>query len=484
LNLIGEISQGVDALEVRVDLFKDHSPDFIREQIGLVRRHSKLPIIFTVRTLDQGGKFSNNEETIFSLLKLGIRLGCEYIDVEITSSFNYRNSLLSSKQRSKVIASFHDPQGVLSFSELKFKFEEATQNGKADVVKIVGFAKEMSDNFQLRNIVDSLDLQVPVVAICMGEKGKLSRVLNRYMTPVTHPALPFKAAPGQLSVKEIQELRKQLGLTPEKQLYLFGSPISQSLSPTLHNSGFSFLGIPFTYHLAECQDAGHVKNVANQDSFLGGSVTIPLKEGVIPLLDSISPDAKAIGAVNTLVKIEGKLYGDNTDWLGIKGTLSQKLTEKPQVGLIIGAGGTSRAACYALKKLGIQRLIIYNRTPEKAAKLAQEFGGEVCPNLDNLVQDENNPLDNIHVIIGTIPANAQGEGRVSFPEKLFKGKPVVVELAYRPMVTQLVEMAQKHGCQVVHGLDILIEQALYQFRIWTCCSPPADIMAAAARKAY
>ena len=396
--------------------------------------------------------------------------------METCWSSKARSTLLANKGISRVIASFHDPQAQLLWSEMKLKFEEAAHKGKADVVKIVGLAKSFADNHHLADVLEGLAVGVPVIAICMGELGRLSRVLNTFMTPVTHPKLPFKAAPGQLSVKEILQLRAELGLSPQREVVLFGHPISLSMSPTLHNAGFEAIGLPFHYSLSESPDINHVRAIMTQPGFLGASVTIPHKETVIPLLDSVSPAASAIGAVNTVLKIEGKLYGDNTDWLGIGGTVSRKLSRAPKIGLVIGAGGTARAACYTLKQLGVTTLLIYNRTKEKAERLAGEFGGTACGKLEEAA------AAGVDVIVGTIPANAQHEE--ALPASLFASHPVVVELAYRPRRTPLLKQAEKAGCETVEGIDILIEQGLYQFKTWTCCNPPAQIMAKTVQQAY
>ena len=154
--------------------------------------------------------------------------------------------------------------------------------------------------------------------------------------------------------------------------------------------------------------------------------------------------------------------------------ISQRLQYRPKVAVIIGAGGTARAACYSLKQLGVDKLYLFNRTAERAEKLADEFGALVCKDLGS--------LNSVDIVVGTIPAGAQKEDH--FPGNLFASKPVVVELAYRPRTTPLLKLAQDAGCQVVEGIDILIEQGLYQFKTWTSCNPPSLVMASAVHKAY
>lgn len=119
--------------------------------------------------------------------------------------------------------------------------------------------------------------------------------MNRHFTPVTHPSLPAIAAPGQLSVVEINRARTMLGIITQKNYYLFGTPISQSRSPLIHNTGFKALGLPHQYHLFESTDVAVISEVIHNLATGGASVTIPNKLVVIPLLDKLSPHASSIG---------------------------------------------------------------------------------------------------------------------------------------------------------------------------------------------
>jgi hypothetical protein len=123
----------------------------------------------------------------------------------------------------------------------------------------------------------------PTIAICTGDRGRLARVLNRFLTPVTHPLLPTVAAPGQMSTTEIHQARNTLGIMPKKNFYLFGKPISQSRSPTIHNTAFKLLGLPHQYHLFESEDISEIEKLIRHPDTAGASVTIPHKLAVIPL---------------------------------------------------------------------------------------------------------------------------------------------------------------------------------------------------------
>uniref|UniRef100_A0A7S1NAR1 Pentafunctional AROM polypeptide n=1 Tax=Eutreptiella gymnastica TaxID=73025 RepID=A0A7S1NAR1_9EUGL len=466
MKLIPTVVKGSHAIEARIDLLESHDKVFIAEQLSALRRCSDLPIVYTVRSLGQAGKFPEDEDRIFDLVNYGIRLGCEYVDMETCWSQVNRDKVLSNKGCSKIIASFHDPAGLCSWPDIKMHFEEASHKGKADVIKIIGMAKTIEDVFGLRQVISELEVSQPIIAMCMGEQGKLSRALNTFLTPVTHPALPMKAAPGQLSVKEIHQIRAQIGILPAKNFYLFGSPISQSMSPTMHNTGFQTLGLPHNYSLSESEDPEHVRNVLQDPAFGGASVTIPHKQNVQPFLQALTASATAIGAVNTIIpQPDGTLLGENTDWLAMRTLTVKKLAlsnRSASVGIVLGAGGTARAAMYTLQQLNLKTYYIYNRTAEKAQELAKEFGGVAITSLDG--------LKDMDVVIGTIPASAQSE----YPASLFANKPVAVDLAYRPRRTPLLQQAAAAGCETVEGIDLLIEQGLFQFQLWTGCIAPRE----------
>lgn len=488
-----ELTQGADAVELRVDLLKSpkdyevigHSIPpiaYVQHQVSVLRRLTSLPIVFTVRTVSQGGAFPDaaQKESI-ELLRLALAMGVEYIDVEITLPEKRLKDLNARKGFSKIIASYHDWSGNLKWNSalVKEKYDAASQIG--DIVKIVGKAVSINDNFALYNFVSQANSQPnakPIIAINMGVEGQMSRILNSTFSPVSHPLLPNKAAPGQLSFRQIQQALHLIGLLPSRQFYLLGTPISQSMSPTLHNTGFDALGLPHQYELLETESIDeNIKMAITAPDFGGASVTIPYKLDIIPLLDRLTPAAEAIGAVNTIIpqqpSKEGAsgtvLVGDNTDWIGIKSAISNKLGSSPvRTALVIGAGGTARAAIYALQALKAEVIYLYNRTTSKAHDLAAAFPETRIQVLESV--DDWGTLAPPNAIVATIPATAQSDALLS--QNLFKytvGPAVIVDMAYRPAETALLGLAQAARGQwaVVPGLEVLLEQGYEQFKLWT-----------------
>jgi len=366
-----------------------------------------------------------------------------------------------------------------------------------DIVKIVGKALSTENNFKLQAFVSETKKSSkakPFIAINTGYEGQLSRILNGTFSPVTHPLLTVKAAPGQLSFKQVQNALHLMGMLPPKRFYLFGTPIQASPSPTLHHTGFTTLGLPHTYDLFETPEVDdQIKQLVKNADFGGASVTIPHKLAIIPLLDELTPAARAIGAVNTVIArtaADGSrtLIGDNTDWLGIRNCVSARLSidaPAPTTGLVIGAGGTSRAAIYALHRLGVQRIYLYNRTRSSAETLAgafpEEFNIEI---VDSVAAFPNDPPT---IIISTVPGAATAAAAASkevdgssllLTSALFQTESgVAVDMAYRPAVTALLTLAsEKKGWRIVRGVDVLLEQGYAQFALWTGRQCPRSVV--------
>lgn len=520
------ITEGVDAIELRADLLNNTSLENVGKQVTYLRRLSQLPIIYTVRTISQGGAFPDDDvDSYVDLVTFGMKLGCEFVDVEVTDSTKSRLETITklrNETKSLIIASYHDKTGVVIWDDRDIRYDSSKNLPKhhrhptrmrdklleclpfGDIIKLIGKANSMRDNWSLEyfrtTILPSLHVTKPVIALNMGSIGQVSRALNTVFTPVTHRLLPKAAAPGQLSVQQIHQIRYSLGLLPAKDFFLFGEPIQQSMSPTLHNTGFTTLGLPHTYHLYESSDWQKVAQIVSRGvadgTFGGASVTIPLKQDMIThgIAQRVTEHATKIGAVNTLsVKIDESsgdkiVVGDNTDWLGIRKcilgdatSLSEQFGDANVVGIVIGAGGTSRAAIYALQSLQVGDIRIWNRTASKAVELGREFGIRAVGELKDVftVDSQISSSRVVYVVIGTIPAPAQdGLSLASLFNESFESETpgVVVELAYRPRITPLLSAAAKKNFRCVQGIDILIEQGFEQFSRWTDCVPPRAVM--------
>eukprot|EP00448_Togula_jolla_P041449 CAMPEP_0170641036 /NCGR_PEP_ID=MMETSP0224-20130122/40547_1 /TAXON_ID=285029 /ORGANISM="Togula jolla, Strain CCCM 725" /LENGTH=292 /DNA_ID=CAMNT_0010971589 /DNA_START=116 /DNA_END=994 /DNA_ORIENTATION=- len=237
-----------------------------------------------------------------------------------------------------------------------------------------------------------------------------------------------------------------------------------SPSPTIHTTGFKVNDCPHKYDRFDSPDVKTVLKKLQEASCGGGSVTIPHKEPLLAKMNEKSEAAVAIGAVNTITKTaDKKLRGDNTDWLGIKNQLEARLPNSTGEGLtflLIGAGGTARAAAYAFKQMGAKRVLIHNRTLKRSEALAKEFGLEVCKQLKDLVM-----LPELHVVVCTLPGSVE----FTMPDikVLEANKPLVLEASYIPRRTAFFKQALEAGCEVIEGIEMLFEQGCAQCEIWT-----------------
>ncbi|KAN0131738.1 Pentafunctional AroM protein [Lactarius tabidus] len=509
-----ELTAGVDAIELRVDLLRSpgdidsvgtHIPSlgYVTEQVTAIRRVSSLPIVYTVRTVSQGGAFPDKSvKEAFDLFRLALRLGVEYVDIEISWPEKDIHDVIARKGYSRILASWHDWSGSLKWDSPAVDAALEVAKSYGDIVKIVGKANTLDDNLALQRFVQRVKLAAdakPIIAINMGVNGQLSRILNTTFTPVTHPLLPSKAAPGQLSFVEIQTALNLIGELPARKFYIFGNPIAHSMSPTLQNTAFKLLGLPHSYERFETEDVDHeVRFTLTLSDFGGASVTIPFKQAIIAHLDQLSPEAEAIGAVNTVIpRAKGGsqiLYGHNTDWIGIRNLVRARLPPSVRTidsALVIGAGGTARAAIYALHALGAARIYLFNRTRRSAEELVHAIPGAHVELLDSLDVSSIAPS----VIVSTVPAPAttteEGVPNALFlPSTLFSAEAgVVVDMAYKPAETPLLKLAKtavpaNRTWRTVSGIEVLLEQGYEQFELWTGRKCPRNAVAKTVLEAY
>ncbi|CRK42579.1 hypothetical protein BN1723_005381 [Verticillium longisporum] len=494
VDVIPQVVVGSDAVELRVDLLQDQTPESVARQVSALRSAAGMPIIFTLRTVSQGGRFPDADHTqALSLYILALRMGVEFIDLEMTWPEHILQTVTNLKGRSRIIASHHDPRGELSWKNGSWTpfYNRASQWGS--VIKLVGTAQSMEDNYDLARFKSDMlaSHPTPIIALNMGALGKLSRVLNGFLTPVSHPALPFKAAPGQLSAAEIRRALFLLGNIDAQSFYLFGKPISKSRSPALHNSLFDLTGLPHKYGLVETDQADEVAAVIREPDFGGASVTIPLKLDVMPLLDEVSESAKVIGAVNTIIPIpldgsqKRRLLGDNTDWRGMVHCLeSIGVASESTAGtttasaLVIGSGGTTRAAIFALKSYGYHPIYMLARNEQSLETIRASFPADFDLRALRGPAEASTLAVAPTVVISTIPADKPMDPSLRETLEVVLRSPVseqrtrvLLEMAYQPRHTAAMRLAEDAGWRTIPGAEVLAAQGWHQFQMWTDITP-------------
>jgi len=253
---------------------------------------------------------------------------------------------------------------------------------------------------------------------------------------------------------------------------IIGRPVAHSLSPAMHNAAFQALGLDALYVAFPVADLRQAVAGLKGLNIGGVSVTIPFKEEIIPLLDELSPLAGRIGAVNTVVHRGGRLFGDNTDWLGAVAALEEKTTLAGTQVLILGAGGAARAIAFGLKERG-GTFAVTDVDEGRGQKLAKDCGGEALA-LADLARFP------AQILINATPVGMEPDvDGIPIDIALLERFHLVMDIVYRPLATILLREAKARGCQTIDGLAMLIHQALAQFELFTGLPAPREVMAQA-----
>jgi len=250
---------------------------------------------------------------------------------------------------------------------------------------------------------------------------------------------------------------------------VIGDPVGHSLSPLLHNTGFVARHLDAVYLPFLVHQLGDFLAAVPEFGVRGFSVTLPHKQTILKHLKECEPLAAEIGAVNTvMVRSNGSLYGCNTDYVGALRSLEKKLRIKGSRALIFGAGGSARAAAFALKRAGAVVAICARR--ETAAKeLARAVGGEVVPR--RALRGEH-----FDAVLNATPLGMHPHDGIS---PLATGElhcRIVMDLIYRPQRTQLLKIAAKKGIATVSGVEMFLAQGIAQWEIWTGRRAPEAAM--------
>ncbi len=240
----------------------------------------------------------------------------------------------------------------------------------------------LSDNLTLMRFLEQMEdrSNSSIVGICMGEAGIISRVLGlRAGSAFTFAAATQgeETAPGQIAARTLIETYRIDQVDAATKVYgVAGNPIRSSLSPLMMNTAFRRETVNAVYLALQTAKADDLFKLMREIPIQGLSVTMPLKQDVMPLLERTDPLSAKIGAVNTILRAQdGKFYGFNTDVAGIIGPLERRLSLKDARVLVLGAGGAARAAVFGCRDKGAE-VCICNRTPETAHKLARQAGAK------------------------------------------------------------------------------------------------------------
>ncbi|MFN8510785.1 MAG: shikimate dehydrogenase [Deinococcaceae bacterium] len=265
--------------------------------------------------------------------------------------------------------------------------------------------------------------------------------------------------------------------------YLLAYPAGHSISPHMHRAAFLWAHLKGDYELLEVLPTDFEFTIARlrtAPNVLGWNVSLPYKERIVSHLDDLSLEAKAIGAVNTVVVRDGRLTGHNTDAIGFRRSISNILqTLSPQTQtLVLGAGGAARAAVYALLGLGIVPWV-WNRTPLRAQNMMAGWG------LSHRVYSTQSeiPWSQVGFLVNTTSAGLDGCSTPlasRFPQ--LAPQAWAYDMVYGPHLTPFLQSAEEAGYSTLGGLDMLVEQAREAFKLWTDVGVPRSVFLNVARQ--
>jgi 3-dehydroquinate dehydratase/shikimate dehydrogenase len=450
-----QVAAGADLVELRLDTVAD--PDVAGALQGRT-----TPVIVTCRAASEGGHFTGSEEERLRLLEQAWHAGAEFVDLEF-SCWGQTPWAVAAAER--LVVSRHDFQG--SPDDLPRLYHDMARTGAA-VVKIAVTAHRLADCIPLLALQPSRPQRQ--VLIAMGPAGLITRVLpGRFRSAWTYAG--EGVAPGQISADQLRGEYRLGGITGDARLFgIIANPIGHSVSPAMHNAAHRAERRDALYVPLQAADAADVIAFAEAFDVRGASVTLPFKVDLLPFCE---PDAlsRRAGAVNTLVKADGRWRGFNTDVPGLLAPLAGRLELPGLRATILGAGGAARGAAVALSAAGASVTICARRV-EAAQNVASDIGvaaAAMPPEAGSWDLLVNATSAGMHPRVDETP----------WPDAAFDGR-LVYDLVYNPRETRLLRQARASGCATLDGLPMLVAQAELQFELWTGHRPPADVMLEAA----
>ena len=289
---------------------------------------------------------------------------------------------------------------------------------------------------------------------------------------------------GTPSVSEEAAERSPRSETRSVLVGLIGAGIQASRTPRMHEQEGAEQGLCYIYKLIDLEVLGltpdalpELVTAAERMGFAGLNITHPCKQSVIPLLDELTPDARALGAVNTVVFDSGKRVGHNTDWKGFAESFRRELPDVARDRVVqFGAGGAGSAVAHAALTLGVQQLSIVDTDRQRAEQLAEELCDRFGAGRAVAVRDLAEAVAAADGVINTTPLGMANYPGTPLPAHLLRPDLWVAEIVYFPLETELLRAARSLGCRTMSGGGMAVFQAAEAFRLFTGLEPDAERM--------
>jgi 3-dehydroquinate dehydratase / shikimate dehydrogenase len=489
------IESGAEMIELRIDALPDAAI------AATLLKACSVPCVVTCRAAEEGGQTDLSDAERIEILRTMIEGTACYCDAEFATLSRLRDHGLPPE---RLIVSSHNYRGRPA--RLYNLLEEMNEK-KAAVSKVAWTPRSIRD---CQEAFELLATRVrPTIAICMGAAGEITRILaKKFGAFLTFAAVreDAKTAPGQPTIEELKSIYRWDDQDADTAVYgVVGSPIKHSLSPAVHNAAFDHLNINAVY-VPLLVNEGYESFKAFMETFVAGSgpllldglsITIPHKENAYRYLaeqaegrrlDTTAAYVRAVNTIGVHRTPDGTttMLGTNTDYNAILDSIMEAMSidrnelSRLRVG-VIGAGGVGRTAVAALAAMGA-KVLVFNRTSERADALVEEFDGRrgsvrTAPIGDLAAADCDVFLNatslGMHPNVMDTPFDA-GVPRLA-PDRL------VVDTVYNPARTRLLEQSAAAGAKTLSGMDIFLRQAAAQFELWTKQPAPMDVMRKAIR---
>jgi 3-dehydroquinate dehydratase/shikimate dehydrogenase len=470
----------VDLAELRVDCLDPDERFLIRhfpEQAG-------LPVILTIRRTRDGGYFNGGEGSRITLFSKGLA----FADVDRRRNFAYVDleedlnvpSLEEAARTfgTRIIRSYHNVQGGVN-EDLAAKLRSLRRMGD-EISKVAVKPDNLEDTLRLYAVAaETMDFDKIILG--MGHYGVNTRILAEkmgsylsYTSAIAgisgklreQTALPL-GSPGQLSPRDLTEVYRFREITAKTKIFAaVGYPLNTTSSPPFFNRVFTEEKLDAVYIPFPAESLKAFLELAEFLNIQGASITVPYKEDILPHLSSQSDEVKSVGACNTLVRTPAGWAGYNTDTRGFSDSLLNFIDRPGLRGMkitIIGAGGAARAVAAAVSRLKGKALIL-NRTPARARRLALAYHFKWAATDSEGAELMEKFSD---IIIQTTSAGMEPFIDIDPMEDYkFTGREKVMDIIYKPERTRLLLRAVKAGCPVLNGYDMLLRQAMYQYRFF------------------
>lgn len=453
-------------LEFRLDLLPQPAAGAAKLREFLAPRPG-LVALAVCRKTQSGGHFRGSVEAECAILAKAAQAGCQWVDLALESAERApAQALRQLRARASLMVSYHDLGATRHLAAVERRMAAVP----ADLYKAVWAAKSLDDNVKVLRW--GRGLPAPRVAFCLGEMGRPSRILAvQAASPFTFAALAEgeETGAGQMEAGTLEREFRLLEINRATRVYgVLGHPIGHSLSPLMLNTAFRRASVNAVYVPLETRHAEEAIAVARDLPLGGFSITLPHKAALLKALDGVDPLARRVGAINTVVRSAGKLYGYNTDVAGITAPLEALTPLAGKRVLVLGAGGAARAAVFGLKARGAD-VSICNRTPARARQLAQAAGAKTILRRDLA-------KTSFDILVQATPVGQYPKVQQSplAAEEIRAG--IVFDLVYNPLETELLRRARARGAKVIPGLEMFVAQGAAQFEIWTGKPAPRQEM--------